>query len=152
MKKKTKSKNLTKILLIVLIVLVAVLIVISLINLSKTKSDLNEINKTIVDSNLIDANINVEAVNNVPNIQDVNLNDIVLPESEFVKEYFVTEENINDLKNIYSFAFNENSLEEYNYKMTEVGDLILEFKDYILVYDSENEEVKSMWFVESISN
>ena len=71
-----------------------------------------------------------------------------MPESELINEYLITTENISDLRNKYSFLFDESLVSAYGYLQTEQGDYILEYKDYILVFNKDENQTKSIWMIE----
>jgi hypothetical protein len=146
------KNNLTNILLIILICLALVLVVLTTVNLvSKSNYLKDEISKenNVLGENVIDANFNVTIEEPLDNLE-INLNDYYLKESELVNEIVVLEENIDSLKNTYSFAFNDSLIEAYDFFPTVIGDVILEYRDYIIVYNVEEEKVKSIWNIEYI--
>jgi biopolymer transport protein ExbD len=148
MKKEKKSIlndfKLTNILLLILIVFVFILIVLFVSNQVSKK----DINVNMPDENLIDQTQNTPQEIPIVTTTDIDLEDVNLPESELIAEFVLTEENIESLRLTYPFIFNNSLIVEYNFKPTEINDYILEFKDYIIVYDVENEVVKSIWLVQ----
>lgn len=141
------KNNFTNILLIILICLALVLVILTTVNLFLKSNSLKD--EIIKDNNVIDANFNVTIKEPLDNI-GINLNDVSLKESELVTEIVVLEENIDSLKSTYGFAFNSSLIEVYGFFPTVIGDVILEYRDYIIVYNVEEEKVKSIWYIEYI--
>lgn len=148
-----KQTNKIVVLLSTLIVLVGILIILFVINISfSNKLDYKE-PVEIVDANFEIEPINlIDTSNDVVNTSNLNLDDVVLPESELLNQYQVTSENLDELKLTYAFVFNQSMIDSYGFKYTEINDVILEFKDYVLVYDVTLEEVKSIWLIQSYPN
>ena len=150
MKKKMSNKqNLIIALLIILIILVIFFIVIFSANI--LYSNIKENNLDNIDYNLTISKVdfNSDRLVNVEN--DVNLselNEFTLPESKLINEYLITSINISDLRNKYSFLFDESLVSAYGYLQTEQGDYILEYKDYILVFNKDENQTKSIWMIE----
>lgn len=115
-----------KIILISIFILLIIFISIFFISknsysfLSKNKviSKLSE-NKFLVDSNQI------QKIDNNP---------------DFI--YKVTLSNKTDLNNIYPYLFDD-KLKDYNFSKTQINDYIVDYNDYVVVYDYENNKVKS---------
>ncbi|MDD4049938.1 MAG: hypothetical protein PHX47_02910 [Candidatus ainarchaeum sp.] len=149
MKKKVSNKqNLIIALLIILIILVIFFIAIFSANILYSNIKENNIDYNLTISQL---DQNSDVVVNMGN--DVNfseLNEFTLPESELVNEYLISSENISNLKNIYSFLFDEALVSSYGYLQTEEGDYILEYKDYILVFNKDENQTKSIWRVQNL--
>jgi len=147
MKKKMSNKqNLIIVLLIILIILVLFFITIFSANILY-----NNIKENNIDYNLTISKVdfNSDRLVNVEN--DVNLselNEFTLPESKLINEYLITSINISDLRNKYSFLFDEALVSSYGYLQTEKGDYILEYKDYILVFNKDENQTKSIWMIE----
>jgi len=141
--------SMTNILLLILIILVIVLIVFSILNLNQKE-------------NYSDSSFSVDDLNNSNNLVDNNITYVTdfksyldqfgLQESELINQVTITNENIDDLKSKYNFIFNESLINSYNFEMTSLNDIIYEFKDYVMVYDQTNENFKSIWLVQYISN
>ncbi len=150
---KKKSNNLTNILLVILIVILLALFISTIITTKDNPIIYETIDQNNFDeNNLVDVNFNVEVINDNNNSYPLDLNEITVPESELINEFLITEENIDDLRGRYYFVFNESLIFAYGFKQTKIGDVILEFKDYIIVYNVSEEDVKSVWMLESISN
>lgn len=167
MVKKKKKDYLTNGLIIFLIVCVLGLLVFSIANLNNEDSNYINENESLKEGEgtADDFNITVTPISqdDLPDIspeninitvspiysddEDFNLNDLEIPESNLLEEHYVTLENYDFLKNVYGFLFDQSIIESFGYEMTEIGDFILEFEDYILVYDFENENVKSFWVI-----
>jgi len=147
MKKKMSNKqNLIIVLLIILIILVLFFITIFSANILY-----NNIKENNIDYNLTISQLdnNSDFVVNLDNdVNLIELNEITLPESELINEYLITTENISDLRNKYSFLFDESLVSAYGYLQTEQGDYILEYKDYILVFNKDENQTKSIWMIE----
>ena len=147
MKKKMSNKqNLIIVLLIILIILVLFFITIFSANILY-----NNIKENNIDYNLTISQLdnNSDFVVNLDNdVNLIELNEITLPESELINEYLITTENISDLRNKYSFLFDEALVSSYGYLQTEQGDYILEYKDYILVFNKDENQTKSIWMIE----
>jgi len=147
MKKKMSNKqNLIIVLLIILIILVLFFITIFSANILY-----NNIKENNIDYNLTISQLdnNSDFVVNLDNdVNLIELNEITLPESELINEYLITTENISDLRNKYSFLFDEALVSSYGYLQTEKGDYILEYKDYILVFNKDENQTKSIWMIE----
>lgn len=136
-----KSFNLTNILLIILIISVLVLIALTVFKIPvKEKESLQDI---IIDGNFT---ANVETYD----VSKINLNEVSLPESELIEQTLISQENISSLESKYNFIFNKELNISLDYLPAEINDVILEYKDYIIIYDFENEIVKSIWLIEYI--
>ncbi len=141
------KNNLTNILLIILICLTLVLVILTTVNLVSKSNYLKD--EIIKETNITDANFNV-TIEEPLNYFEINLNEVSLKESELVNEIVVLEENIDSLKSTYGFAFNDSLIDAYGFFPTVIGDVILEYMDYIIVYNVENEKIKSIWNIEYI--
>jgi len=164
MKKTTKSKDVKKnitvkdskkklnFFLSVFIILVCLLIILFIIDISlSNKSSVEEIPEKNIDANFVIEPITDSNLNNV-DVENIDLDQVLLPESELLNQYQITSETIDDLKTTYPFAFNQSMIEAYDFKSTEIGDIILEFKDYVLVYNVDFSEVKSIWLIQVFPN
>lgn len=137
----SKDFSFTNILLIILVSLIFILIVVLIVNMANNFEN-KESNSKLTQNNEVD----VPLVKNI----DVDLGKVNLPESVLIEENQITSENYNLLKTKYPFVFNESFIIEYGFENTQINDYILEFKDYVLVYNLEEDNVKSIWLVQSI--
>lgn len=126
-----KKNSFPNVFIVILIVAIIGLLFYSLTHLNV----FNEIEKNN-DQNIIDLNIDL-----------INLKDVQLPESDFVGYQVISSENIDQLNSKYYFIFDQEMISEFNFKIAEIGDVILEFNDYIIIYDMLTEDVKSLWFI-----
>jgi uncharacterized protein involved in exopolysaccharide biosynthesis len=142
--------SMTNILLFILIILVVVLIVFSILNLNQ-KENFKYDNSFSVDDLNSSGNI---VDNNSTYIADFKsyLDQFGLQESELINKVTITTENVDELNSKYNFIFNESLINSYDFEMTSLNDIIFEFKDYVMVYDPTNENFKSIWLVQYISN
>ena len=140
----------TNILLFILIILVFVLIIFSAINITKSNADSDNVDSQNVGADLnlplIDANFNYAT--------DFKsyLDQFGLAESELINQIEITTENVESVKSSYDFIFNESLISTYGFKTTIIGNIIFEFKDYVMIYDPINENFNSIWLIQNISN
>ncbi|OQA65997.1 MAG: hypothetical protein BWY36_00949 [Candidatus Diapherotrites archaeon ADurb.Bin253] len=63
---------------------------------------------------------------------------------------YVSNENIDQLKQQYPFVFNESISEQFGYSVAKNGDYILEFPSVIVVYNYPQNKVKSLFYIQTV--
>jgi hypothetical protein len=143
------KQNIIIILLIALLVLLIFFVTIYTTNMVVKNIFSEEFYEDSIDIKSIEIlNIPVDTVNN----SHVNsrINDLDLEASELINNYLITTENIDSLKNNFAFLFNDQLVAQYDFLPTEVGDSILEYRDYLLVYNKDLDIKKSVWNIDYI--
>jgi len=144
------KQNIIIILLIAILVLAIAFVSMYTTNLFVNKILLNDYynqDKFVVNSIEV-VDIPVDTVNNTDLTSMVN--DLNLDASELINEYLITNENKNSLESRYYFLFNKDLIFEYDFFPTEVGDSIIEYRDYIVVYNKDLDLKKSVWNISYI--
>ncbi len=144
-KKKLEIKKIIRTITII-VVLIALLFVFSIISDSRPHTVPNTNNNQVEE--LTNTEIILKLSNNTH--EDlVNYKDLITITD---KVYLITEENKAELQENYFFTFSESIVVDYGFMLAEVGDYILEFGNLVVVYNYQDDTVKSLFQVQGLNS
>ncbi|MCK9292989.1 hypothetical protein M0P25_02845 [archaeon] len=143
LKNKSESESKNRIIIIIIFSILILLIIFLFIKNYNYKSQIEDKQEVTITKE--------DILSQLKNNSSEKLSDYKQYLKEPFSSYQLTENNFQEYKQKYSFAFNQTSLEKYNFLYPEVNDYILEFSNLIVVYNYQTDAVKSLFFIGNVN-